>query len=311
MRKKSLVFIHCVGWLIKYMGKKSQELKMVKVVVDRSCQNEESVREHPMFGKAVFIECGLHDPKNYCYDHHDAGSTYRLSACAMVHQDAIKRRKFPKTVLLNAVRNFDNLVCIYILTYRSLAATVETQRIVSIADLWDRVGPLTAPSVDQTLLSVLTTAQEIIPFREMQIPEDELAELAIKSVESLRSMVTAPITLAKYETLYRDPSEEFIIVRCEEALKNTLYEEGYRGYAVYCTLADGSFKWMIARASEFVTEFDIPKIEEYLLTLEAGWGGKPGLFTNSPRGDVKRGQPMASTLPIQTVVDGIKMFIKK
>jgi hypothetical protein len=278
---------------------------MTNVIVDRSLQTAQSVQEHPLFGQAVFIECGLHDPQNYCYDHHDNGSLYRLSACAMVHQDSIKRRKFPSTVVLNAVRNFDNLVAIYLLTYRSLATTMETMRIVSIADLWDRIGPLVSASVDQTLLSVLTTAQNQIPFREFEVPEEELAQMAKKAIESLRAMVTAPVKLAQYETVYRHESGEFCIVKCEQALGNTLYEEGYRAYAVYSTCADGTFKWMVCKASEYV-ELNIQSIQDELNALEPGWGGKPGLFTNSPRGDVKKGQKIASSLDENLVVEVIK-----
>src|SRR5512140_367543 len=108
----------------------------MKLVVDRGAKSPEAVRQHPLFGTAVFVECGLHEPESLCYDHHSMGEgeEYSLSVAGMIHQDMLKRRKMPDTVVMNHIRHLDNLVALYLLTYRRMAQSPDTTTLVSAAD---------------------------------------------------------------------------------------------------------------------------------------------------------------------------------
>lgn len=267
--------------------------------VEKNVKTADAVREHPLFGQAVFIECGLHDPANYCYDHHsmDAATAWSLSSAGMIHQELVQRRRLPSVVVMNHVRHLDNLVALYLLTYQRLALHPDTFQLVSVADLIDRVGPLAIATVPQIPASVLATAQNVIPFKEWEMDDERIAEAGLKAVASIRSMVTAPETVVKYDTTWEAPDKKMVVVTSAQFLGNTLYDAGFDAYAAYTINPDGTMKWTLARASEYVP-FDIPAAITALNELEAGWGGRPTV-AGSPR-------DTGSRLSIETVLEVLK-----
>jgi hypothetical protein len=246
----------------QFTGEKSMQL-----IISKATTTSAQVRNHEMFGKAVFIECGLHDPLNYCYDHHDGDSAVRLSACEMVHQEIMLGRKLPNITVMNAVRGFDNLLALYVLWNRQLARTPETTKFVYTAGIIDRIGPSAVPSLDQTTVAVINTAQEVIPWKEQDVSEEDLHRLGLQAVESLRRMVTRPGDVVEYQII--EDLGEFLVAYSEKPVQNTFYNQGYRAYGVYTTLQNGNTKWTLARLSEYVTEFDMPSAFEELNLLEA------------------------------------------
>ena len=70
----------------------------MEFIINKGLKGEKAVREHELFGKAVFIECGLHEPENFCYDHHSMGghTQWSLSSAGMIQQELIQRRRMPK-----------------------------------------------------------------------------------------------------------------------------------------------------------------------------------------------------------------------
>jgi hypothetical protein len=249
---------------------------------------------HPLFGQAVFIECGLHDPKNHCFDHHGmvAGNEFVMSTSGMVHQQMLQRREFPTIVVMNHVRHIDNIVTLYLLWYRRYALTATTHEVVAAAGLIDRVGPLAMASVPQMIGAVLETAQSIIPFREWEIPDEELQNLMLRAVNSLKQMVTREQQLPEYQTIFEEG--EFAIVNSDDFIGNALYDQGYNAYVVCTKNQDGTYKWTFARASEYVP-FNISGAFEELNALEAGWGGRPTIG-GSPQG-------VGSNLELETVIE--------
>lgn len=239
----------------------------MELKISKATTTANQVRAHEWFGNAVFIECGLHDPSKFCYDHHDGDSSVRLSACEMVHQELMSGRKLPNKIVMNAVRGFDNLLALYVLWNRQLCRTPETTKFVYTAGIIDRVGPSATTSVDQTALAVINTAQEIIPWKEQEVGEEDLQRLGLQAIESLRRMVTRPGETIDYTTV--EDLGEFIIAYAEKPVSNTFYNQGYRAYGVYTTLKNGNWKWTLARLSEYVTEFDMPAAFAELNTLEA------------------------------------------
>lgn len=272
----------------------------MELIIDKAVKTAEAVKEHPLFGKAVFLECGLHDPQNFCYDHHsmvEGQDQFTLSTAGMIHQELLQRRQLPTIVVANHVRHFDNLVAHYLLTYRGLVFHPDTFQLVAAADLIDRVGPLAVRSVPQIITSVLSTAIATIPFKEWEMTEEEVRVAAQKAVESLRAMVTTPRDAAEYETVWNSPDQKFAIVKSSQFLGTTLYDQGFDAYVAFTENKDGSFKWTLARASEYVP-FDIPAAMAELNQLETGWGGRPTIG-----GSPKEG---GSRLAEETVVEVLK-----
>lgn len=249
------------------MRLKTSKESTMQLTISKKTTTAAQVQAHPEFGKAVFVECGIHDPASFCYDHHDGDSSVRLSACEMIHQELLLGRKLPNTVVMNAVRGFDNLITAYLLLNRQLARTPETAKFVYTAGLIDRIGPSATASVDQTVLAVINTAQDSIPWKEQDVPEEELQTLGLEAVESLRRMVTRPGQLVSYET--KLDLGEFLVAYSEKPVGNTFYSQGYRAYGVYTTLQNGNTKWTLARLSEYVVEFDMQGAFAELNNLEA------------------------------------------
>lgn len=257
--------------------------------VEKDLKGPESVVRHSLYGKAVFVECGIHDPENFCYDHHSmtGSDEFTLASAGMVQQELLKRRKMPGVIVMNHVRHLDNLMALYLLWFRGLATHPDTTRLVSVADLIDRVGPLAVASLPQMERSILETAQNKIPFKEWEIENEELQGLAISAIESIRSNVTAPVQMARYEVIWTSDDEKFIVVESNMPIGMTLYDQGYDAYGVYTKNEDGTYKWTLARASEYVP-FNIPVAARKLNELEGcevgkGWGGRP-VIGGSPQG---------------------------
>lgn len=276
----------------------------MELVIAKEVKNEASVRSHPLFGKAVFIECGLHEPINFCYDHHaiSGGAEFQLSSAGQIYQELSLRRRLPIIVVMNHVRHLDNLLALYLLNYRALITSPDTFILVHIADAMDRIGPATIASLPQLQLAVLTSAQDIIPFKEWELSEAELRDHAMKAIASIRRMVTLPAEVATYTTLYESPDKRFIVVTSPDRIGNILYDAGYDAYAVYTQNADGSYKWTLARLSEHVP-FDMPAAFVALTALEPGggeWSGRP-VIGGSPRNTGTKLEPEA-------VVEVLKSF---
>lgn len=270
----------------------------MKLIVQKGLKGPEAVQAHELFGEAVFVECGLHDPENFCYDHHSIGAEgkFTLSSAGMVQQELLQRRRMPNVVVMNHVRHLDNLVALYLLWFRGLATHPDTSQLVAAAELMDRVGPLVTASIPQMVHSVLQTAQALIPFKEWEAEDEELKELAIAAVESLRGMVTAPQKTARVEVVWESADGKFVVVCSDDFIGNTLYDRGYDAYAAFTRNEDGSYKWTFARASEYVP-FDIPSAFAELNALEGceegeGWGGR-AVIGGSPRGTGTRLEPDA------------------
>lgn len=271
----------------------------MEFIVVKGLKTPEGVRNHPLFGSAVFVECSLHDPANFCFDHHTMGDSaqWMLSSAGMIHQILLQRQRVPQVVVMNHVRHLDNLVALYLLMYRGLALHPDTFQLVAVADLIDRVGPYAVRSVPQIPASVLSTAQKTIPFKEWELSDDELAEKALAAVASIRNMVTAPQEVVSYDTVWTSTDGKFIVVTTDENIGNTLYDQDYDAYVVYSKNANGSYKWVLARASEYVP-FDIPNAVAALNALEPGWGGRPEI-AGSPR-------DTGSRLPVDDVLEVLK-----
>lgn len=274
----------------------------MEFIIDKGVKSPESVSAHTLFGKAVFVECGVHDPEKFCFDHHSMeGSIHTLSSAGMLHQEIIQRRRLPSVVVMNHVRHLDNLMALYLLINRGSASHPDTFQLVSVADLIDRVGPLAVSSVPQIPFSVLSTAQSMIPFKEWELGEEELAAAGLAAVASIRSMVTAPQKVVSYETLFESEDGKFIVVTTDQFLGTTLYDQGYDAYAAYAQNEDGSLKWTLARASEYVP-FDIPSAVAGLNEKETGWGGR-ATIAGSPK-------PQGSNLNLEEVLEVLKSTYK-
>jgi hypothetical protein len=269
--------------------------------VEKNVKSAEDVRKHELFGKAVFIECGLHDPANFCYDHHSMndGGLFMLSSVGQVYEDLVELRRMPSVVVMNHVRHLDNLMVLYLLVYQRTVLNPDTFQLVCVADMIDRVGPLAIGVVPQIPAAVLTTAQNLIPYKEWEADEEELKIAALKAVASIRSMVTMAEEVVEYQTIM--DIKPFAVVTAEKPLGRTLYEAGYDAYAAYMDNKDGSRKWTLARASKYVP-FDIPAAIAALNELEPGWGGRDTV-AGSPQG-------VGSRLPIETVLEVLKSAYK-
>lgn len=275
----------------------------MEILIDRTLTGE-AVKNHPLFGKAVFVECGVHDTDNFCYDHHlpDQGS-YILSVCGMIHQDMLGRRRMPNTLVMNHIRHFDNLMAAYLLTYRGLALNEMTGRFVQTADLMDRVGPLAARACDQLALAVLNTAQAIIPFKENDVSDADKVELLKQAVASIKGMTTSPAPIVKFTNMYTSEDGLFVIGTADRPVGGTLYDQGRDAYAVFVKNEDGTYKWTLARASTFVP-FNISAACEELNELEGYndpqnvWAGREEI-AGSPRN-------RNSALSIETVIEVLK-----
>jgi len=272
------------------------------IEIQKNVKGEEALKNHPEFGKAVFIECGWHSPENFCYDHHvlQADARFMLSAAGMVHTELLMRRKMPSKVIMNHSRHFDNLVAGYLLEHRLLALSPKTSELVMVADTMDRVGPLAALSVDQLLNSVLLTSQNIIPFKEWEQSDEVATENLKKAIASLRGMVAAPIAKANYDMKFESEDKEFCVVMSKEFIGNTLYEQGYNAYAAYVQNKDESFKWTLCKASDYVPFNIIEAVKELnqLEGLEKGWGGR-STIAGSP-------MPQGTKLSPETVIEVLK-----
>jgi hypothetical protein len=239
--------------------------------VDRKLKGEHAVKAHPLYGRAVFLECGYHNQEMFCYDHHDMpGSSVMLSIALQIQTELIQRRKLPIAVVCNHVRHYDNLLSMYMLRYRSMAKHPDTLLLVAAADLIDRVGPLAVSSVPQLIASVLLTAQEIVPFKEFDLTaytDEQIRDFALKALESLRGMVAREVKAARYEQMYRSSDQLFAIVKSEDFIGNTLYDEGCDAYVAFTTAGD-TLKFTLAKASDHV-DFDINGCYRELNELEA------------------------------------------
>lgn len=176
----------------------------------------------------------------------------------------------------------------------------ETSEIVSVADLMDRVGPLAIASLPRIPLSVLETAQNLIPFKEWKESDEDLQKFAISAIESLRGMVTAPRKVAQYELLHESDNGKFVIIKSGEPIGNTLYDQGYDAYVLW----DKESKWTLARASEYVP-FDIPSAVQELNELEdceegKSWGGR-SVVGGSPQG-------VGTKLTPETIIEIVKKY---
>lgn len=271
--------------------------------VEKSLKGSEAVRAHKLFRKAVFIECGLHSPVDFCYDHHEmtGGGDFSLSSAGMIQQELIRRRKMPNVIVMNHVRHLDNIMALYLLYFRGMASHPDTSKIVAAADLMDRIGPLATASLPAIERSVLETAQSLIPFKEWEAEDADLQKAAIKAVESLRNMVTRPIETVKYESIWQSVDGKFIVVKSGQAIGNTLYDQGYDAYVAW----DGKTKWTLARASEYVP-FNISEVTKELNKLEGyeegkgGWGGR-SVIGGSPQG-------VGTKLTSEQIVETVKKY---
>lgn len=239
----------------------------MELIIDKTLTTAAQVRNHPLFGKAVFVECGLYEPKKFSYDHHDGSSSMRMCACEQVQQDLLKGREMPTTLIFNSIRGFDNFVALYLLWYRDLIRQPDTGKMVSAAAVMDRVGPSASSAIDPFVLAMLETAQELVPFKEFEIANEELQKTALKVINSLKRRVTAASGMVKYSTVH-DLKGKFIIATSEEAIRNTLYDQGYKAYGVFCSMDNGNSKWTLARISEYVP-FNLMVAFQFLNELEA------------------------------------------
>lgn len=244
----------------------------MELIVNRKLKGEAAVKAHPLFGKAVFLECGYHNPEMFCYEHHDLpGSATMLSIALQIQSEMIQRRKLPTTVVCNHVRHYDNLVAMYMLRYRTMAKHPDTLLMVAAADLIDRVGPLAVSSVPQLIGSVLLTAQEIVPFKEFDqtaFSDEQIRDYALQALESLRGMVAREVKAARYTLQYQSEDQLFAIVTSNDFIGNTLYDAGYDAYVAFTENADKSLKFTLCKASYHV-DFDISSCYNELNTLEA------------------------------------------
>lgn len=285
----------------------------MKLIINREIKNITQVTGHPEYGKAVFIECGVFDPHNYCYDHHfpeTKEGDYLLSPGEMILQEMLQGRKMPSTVICNHVRHLDNLVAMYLLEYPFMVTHPQTTLLVATAGIIDRVGPMAARSTDQLLSSVLRSAQLIIPDPEWDCDVNLLQGKTYEALAILRNMVAMPVPRVQYTTLWEAADRKGIIVETNERLGVTLYEQGYEWYIARMPLENGNWKYAIAKASPYVfidlgmlaTKLNEVETEDRSETTEL-WGGK-GTFLGSP-------MPSGSRLPWETLLDCIEMMKKQ
>lgn len=274
----------------------------MKLIIDRSLKNAESVRTHPLFGKAVIIECGLHDPEHFCYDHHNmnVNDQWMLSSCEMIYREMLLRRKMPEILIMNHSRHLDNLLSVFLLFYPDRLTNPDVLAMVASAGISDRLGPAAEPALSQMHFAVLVAAREMIPFKESDLSDEELQQYTVKAIEALAVMVTAPKRPVHYTVLWESNDKKFAIVHSDEAVGNSLYDVGYDAYAVYTVCADGSVKWTFARVSAYVP-FEIMALVGELNVLEPNWGGRPEI-AGSPQ------PPVNSRLPIERVFGLAKKY---
>ena len=239
----------------------------MKLIVDKTITKASDVRNHPLYKQAVFVECGLYDTTNFAYDHHDGDSKNRLCACEQIQEQLLKGRTLPNTIVFNSIRGFDNLVALYLLWYRDMFRLSETSKLVSVAGTMDRIGPSCSSAMDPFVLAVLLTAQNIIPFKEYEIANEDLKTLGLKAILNLKQQVTAASELVEYET-FKEVDESLIVAYCDSPIRNTLYDQGYRAYGVYTSQSNSNTKWTLARISEYVP-FNLSVAYQFLNELEA------------------------------------------
>lgn len=260
----------------------------MELIIAKEISTADKVKSHPLFGKAIFIECGLDDDDNFCFDHHDGNRDKELSICERIHQMLLLGRKLPNIIVMNAIRGFDNLVAAYLLFNRSFAGRVETGKFVHAAGLMDRIGPSAASAIDQHILAVINTAQEEIPWQEWKLTNEDLKAAGLKAVESLKRMVCRVGQIVDYQVLATKGN--FLVVQSSVPLGTRLYDQGHLAYVV----TDGQGKWTYCKKSKYVEEIDYTTACDYLNAeeatasnckvseLQATWAGSP-FIGGSPR----------------------------
>lgn len=164
----------------------------MKLIIDKGLTNEALIKASPLFGQAVFVECGWHSPLDFCFDHHDLeNTTYMLSSSAMIQQEVIRGRKMPVIIVMNHFRHLDNILAAFLFMNPELAVNPDVSLWALSADLIDRVGPIAFQAIDLPTRVLLQSIQEMIPLKEWQLTNTELREKAEEVLRKLRSYVVA------------------------------------------------------------------------------------------------------------------------
>jgi hypothetical protein len=220
--------------------------------------------------------------ERYSFDHHGGCVRFATSATCKMVLDALLLGLDPTdfAVYVNDVDG-DTALSVWLLKNPSRAKENRVRRVVEAVASADAHGPA-YPVFEPDWLELFRTAMwpETAARRTKEYWAMDLGELLERCVKNIDAMfdptriefiVRRPDT-RRYEVTHRGTGG-WVMAKSEDGIFDLLYRDGFTKAIAYQELRDGSISYTVAKRSEFVAGFPIPKILAALAEREPGWGG--------------------------------------
>jgi hypothetical protein len=224
------------------------------------------------------------ETERYSFDHHGDCVRHATRASAEQVHDAIVLGLQPKhlTIYLNDI-DLDTALAVWLLRYPERAREPLVNRLVHGAGLLDaHLGayPLAGdlPTIVEWLSEPETRARASGTYFELDTAGlrallDEVGRRVSVYADGASQAYTENFSIDnRYEVLYRGTG--WVLVESLGTRAHArIFADGHERVVIHTTLRDGTHSYTVAKRSEFVKCFPVPKILAALDTLEPGWGG--------------------------------------
>ncbi len=222
--------------------------------------------------------------ERYSFDHHGDCVRHATRATAEQVHDAIALGFEPRclTVYLNDV-DLDTALAVWLLRNVERAQEPLVNRLVSVAGLLDAHSgayPLSGemPTVVDWLSEPETTARASGAYYEldtagMQSLLDEIGRRVSVYADGASQAYTASFRLDNRYKVLRTGTGWSLVESLGVRAHARLFHDGHKRVVIHTLLRDGSHGYTVAKQSEFVKAFPVPRILAALAAQEPGWGG--------------------------------------
>lgn len=222
--------------------------------------------------------------ERYSFDHHGDCVRHATRATAEQVHDALALGldPTPLTIFVNDI-DLDTALAVWLMRHIDRAREPLVDRLVHCAGLLDsHLGayPLAGdmPTVIEWLSEPETNARATGEYYQLDNDGlrcllDEVGRRVSVYADGASHAYTSKFSIdSRYEVLHQGTN--WVLVQSVGVRAHArLFAEGHDRVVIHTDLPDGSHAYTIAKRSEFVKHFPVPKILTALAALEPGWGG--------------------------------------
>lgn len=251
---------------------------------------------HQLPPKSIALDGAVQGPEidteleRYSFDHHDKCLRFATTAtCRQVH-DALLLGLNPDgfTVFVNDVDG-DTALSVWLLMHPDKAKDPMVQSLVNNVAGMDAHGP-----AYPTNKAIIRHFYEVAMGPERHARDDksyftlDLEELLLSCTDNISRLLTGELPLpnnfagsgeSEYKILHTGEGGWVMVEADSYGIFETLYRDGYNKAVVCQHLPDGSYKYTVAKKSDFVSDFPVGPVSNehsilfFLNNMEPGWGG--------------------------------------